>query len=188
MSAIDASKVTPFSGYRRPGRKKTSTKDRIDLKKLSNMSFAELDKLYRQLSPPDTLDTLNGRQDGIPLAIAGIHRTPLGNLVGLLARTPFFPWTGKSFSARSLIKGSGINRINLTIAKQEWFAFQTSFKSSLVDHRPCIHLNYDLRGNPWLVRQLVDELREVENGLFLGASLLKTRAGKIKLLYFAIGE
>lgn len=188
MSAIDAAKVTPFTTYRRQGRKKTSTKDRITLDKLKNMRFAELDRLYRQLAPPDRLDVLNGRQRGTPLAIAGLHRTPLGSLVNLFARSPFFPWTGKNFSARSLIKGSGINRINLTIARQEWFAFQTSFKSSLVDNRPCIHLNYGLKGNPWLLKQLIDELREVEPGLFLGVALLKARNSRLKLLYFAIGE
>lgn len=188
MSAIDASNVTLFSTHRRPGRKKTSVKDRITLDKLKRMSFAELDRLYRQLTPPDTLDALNGRRKGSLLAVAGLHRTPLGKLVNLFSRTPFFPWTGNSFSARSLIKGSGINRINLTITNQEWFAFQTSFKSSLIDHRPCIHLNYELKGNPWFVRQLVNELREVETDLYLGAGMMKTRGGKIKILYFAIGE
>ncbi len=188
MSVIDPANVFAIPANRQRARKTTSRKDRLTLTKLQAKRFTELDRLYSQLTPPDTLNKLNGRRDGVLLAIAGVHRTPIGQLLNLLGKTPFFPWTGKNFSARSLIKGSGINRINLTIAKQEWFAFQTTFKPSLIDKRPCIQLNYNLQGNPWFVRQLVDELREVEPGLYLGTTLCKTSKGRIKLLYFAIGE
>ena len=196
MSAIDSgidaqlSAMTftlPKAASRR-GRKTTSVKDRITLDKLKQMRFAELDRLYRQLSPPDTLNVLNGRKKGALLAIAGLHRTPAGLLINAFGKTPFFPWVGKSFSARSLIKGSGINRINLTLTRQEWFAFQSGFRSSIVDGRPCISLNYRLKSNHWLVRQLTDELREIEPGLYLGVTFLHTSKLKLKLLYFVIGK
>lgn len=188
MTVIDSANVFAIPAGRQRARKTTSKKDRLTLEKLQKKRFDELDRLFSQLAAPNNLSTLNGRKQGVLLTIAGLHRTPVGSLLNLLGKSPFFPWSGKNFSARSLIKGSGINRINLTITKQEWFAFQTSFKPSLVDRRPCVQLNYNLQGNPWLVRQLVDELREVEPGLYLGATLYKTSRGKIKLLYFAIGE
>ena len=183
MAAAEPAQVIPLSTRRPFARKSTSTKDRITLPRLQGMSYAQLDRLYSQLSPPDTLSSLNGRKRGYVLSIAGLHRTPLGRVIDVLGQTPFFPWRGISFSARSLI-----NRINLTITRQEWFAFQTGFKTSHVDGRPCVHMNYGLKGNPWLIRQLSGELREVEPGLYLGVALLKTSKGSVKLLYFAISH
>lgn len=182
------SQVLPFTGSRRLAQKTVSTKDRINLAKLQKMDFAALNRLYTQLAPPDTLDVLNGEHRGKLLAIAGIHRTPLGHLIDLFGKTPLFPWTGTTFSARSLIKGSGINRINLSITRQEWFAFRTSFKSSLVDSRPCIHLSYALRENPLIMRGLVNEVRQVEPGLYLGPTFLPLGKRRLKLLYFAIEQ
>lgn len=187
MAAAQSAEVFSLAARRR-GRKTVSTKDRVTVDRLRQMSFAELEHLYRQLAPPSSLSALNGRKKGHLLALAGFHRTPAKRLINLFGRAPFFPWRGKNFTARSMIKGSGINRINLTIARQEWFAFQTAFRASLVDGRPCISLNYRLKGNPWFIRHLVDEMREVEPGLYLGPSIIKTGKSSLKLVYFAISE
>ncbi len=188
MTTAESSKVLPLSSMRRGARKTTSVKDRVTLDKLQHMSFSELERLYRQLTPPDTLSVLNGRKKGQLLAIAGIHRTPIGLLLNALGKTSLFPWAGKNFTARSLVKGSGINRINLTITRQEWFAFQTGIRSSLIDGRACVNLNYSLKGNHWLIRHITDEIREVEPGLYLGTSFIKVGKVCINLLYFTISE
>lgn len=188
MSLAGPASVIPLSASQYAARKTTSTKDRITLARLQDMNFAQLERLFRQLAPPDTLSVLNGRKKGHVLSVAGLQRTPANKLITLIGKSRFFPWRGISFSARSLIKGSGINRINLTITRQEWFAFQTGFRTSLIDGRPCVHMNYRLRGNPWFIRQLAGELRQIDAQLYLGAGLWQTGKGRIKLLYFAISE
>ncbi|MGB1581091.1 MAG: hypothetical protein ACPHER_06260 [Nevskiales bacterium] len=178
--------VIPIGTSAHRARKTTSSKDKITLAKLQSMNFSQLDRLYRQLAPPDTLSELNGRRRGYVLSVAGLQHTPTAKLVSLLGKSRLIPWQGISFTARSLIKGSGINRIDLAITRQEWFAFRTGFRTSLIDARPCVHMNYQLRGNPWYIRQLIGELRKVDEDLYLGAALVRMGQGRLKLLFFAI--
>lgn len=54
-----------------------------------------------------------------------------------------------------------------------------------MDGAPCVVLDYDKPENPWLIRKIHDELREVSPGLFLGPAMAKTVRGPKLLLYFA---
>jgi hypothetical protein len=49
---------------------------------------------------------------------------------------------------------------------------------------PCIVLDYEQPENPWPVRQIHDELREVAPGLFLGPAMWRTKNQPVLLFFF----
>ena len=113
---------------------------------------------------------------------------PLGHdrafdIVRRAARSRVFPWAGKSFASFDETRGRGINRVRLL---GDAFAFETSIGPSVIDDRPCLILDYDQPSNPWIIRQVHDELRQVAPGLYLGPAMWKRKSGPKLLLYFAI--
>jgi hypothetical protein len=79
--------------------------------------------------------------------------------------------------------GRGINRV---IFLGEKYPFALSFGPSALDGERCVVLDYDLAENPWIIRRIRDELREVTPGLFLGPALLRTRTEPKLTLFFAL--
>ena len=160
----------------------------LTLNDLSERSVPELDKLYTQAAMPANMNALDGRPKGRMLAIRGVDRTPLAGLIRMISKASLFPWGGKSFQSTNKKEGSGINRINFTLLQRNWFPFKTVVESSAIDGKQCIYLDYDLAGNPWFIRRIRDELREVSPGLFLGPAMWKEKSGDdaTLLLWFAI--
>jgi len=153
----------------------------VDL--LARKGPAELAALYREGTPPRLAD-LDGAPQGRMLAWVG----PLGEgrarrVVGRVARSSLFPWGGKSFESVDDGRGKGINRVRLL---GNLFPFETRFGPSAVDGRPSLVLDYDLPANPWFIRQIHDELREVERGVFLGPAMWKAEPAPRLVLFFAI--
>ena len=159
----------------------------MSLDHLAGLPVDALDALYRDASLPASLKSLNGTPKGRMLAVRGLDRTPLFTPISLISAASVFPWDGKSFNATSDQNGTGINRINLTLLQQEGFPFQTRIEPSIIDGRDCIYLDYDLPENPWFIRKIRDELRQVAEGLFLGPAMWKTANNRAALvLWFAI--
>lgn len=150
---------------------------------LAHMSVAELEALYMEGTVPESLAVLDGAPRGRMLAIAGLDRGPALGALARLAAAPAFPWAGKSFNAADDQHGEGINRVRLL---GDRFRFTTSIASSVVDDQPCILLDYDHDHNPWFIRRIRDELRQVGPTLFLGPALVRTSDDHRLLLYFAI--
>jgi hypothetical protein len=156
---------------------------RWTLDDLARKTAAELGAIYAKGTPP-TLADLDGAPRGRMLAFTG----PLGRgraFDGLrrFAQAPYFPWGGKSFNSSSSQRGAGINRVRIL---GNVFRFETRVGPSQVDGKPCLILDYDLPQNPWFIRKIHDELRQVSPSLFLGPAMWKTRAGAKLVLYFAI--
>lgn len=159
----------------------------LTLDDLSDMNVEELDSLYRQGSMPSSFKALDGTPKGRMLAVRGIDKTPSFAPLSFISKASVFPWDGKSFNAINDTRGNGINRINLTVLKQNWFPFNTVMQPSVIDGKDCIYLDYDLPENPWFIRKIRDELREVSPGLFLGPAMWKTGSDSASLvLWFAI--
>lgn len=151
---------------------------------LARLSVRELEALYREASAPASLDGLAGAPVGRMLTVRGpLDRARARGRVARLARAAFFPWRGKSFEAFDAEHGEGINRVHLL---GERFRFGLSFDRSAIDGAPCVLLDYDRPDNPWLIRQIRDELRELRPGLFLGPALFKRRRDPVLVLWFAI--
>jgi hypothetical protein len=117
------------------------------------------------------------------LAWNGIDRGPLARALRRLARSPRFVWQGKT-----LVAGGGHNRVDLggVLGRQNIFPFATSVAPSLFDGKPTIAIDYDRPENPWWMRRVHDEIREVEPGLFLGLDLWRTARRSVGLVWFAL--
>jgi hypothetical protein len=157
----------------------------VDLDLLSRLNTAELSALYRRARLPASLGVLDGTPRGRMLAIV----PPLDRGLAFAALRGFaasraFPWGGKSFaSGAAQGSGSGINRALLL---GDIFRFDTRVAPSAVDGEPCIVLDYDQPENPWFIRRIHDELREVAPGLYLGPAMWKSQSGPRLVLHFAI--
>jgi hypothetical protein len=150
---------------------------------LAGMSVAELESLYRDGTVPESLSVLDGAPRGRMLAVAGLDRGPALSALSRVAAAPGFPWAGKSFNAADDQHGEGINRVRLL---GDRFRFTTRIDDSVVDGAPCILLDYDHDDNPWFIRRIRDELRQVAPDLFLGPALMRRGDDHRLVLYFAI--
>jgi hypothetical protein len=159
----------------------------LDLDALTRMSVAELDALYAGGGVPDTLAALDGAPRSRMLAVVGLDRGPVAGAIRRLAASGSFPWAGKRFAADGDEAGGGINRIRL-LGERQWYPFTTRVEPSVVDGAPCIVLDYDRPDNPWFIRRIRDELREVAPALFLGPALLASGERHRLLVYFAIDK
>ena len=163
------------------------TDSALTLDSLSEKSVKELGKLYQDATLPKSLTALNGTPKGRMLTVRGTDKTPLFGAVRSVSKISVFPWDGKSFKATNNKQGTGINRINLTLTQKQWFPFNTVIVPSVIDGKACIYLDYDLPENPWFIRKIRDELREVSPGLFLGPAMWKdNKGGAALILWFAI--
>jgi hypothetical protein len=159
---------------------------RYTLDDLSRMSFDALDSLYRAGSVPADLGVLDNRPKGRMLAVRGVDRTPLKQLLRAASKLPVFPWDGKTLTSEDETSGAGINRIGVGVT-MDWFSFATRIQPSIVDGADCIVLDYEQPGNPWFIRKVHDELREISPGMFLGPAMWKTGDNAAaNVLWFAL--
>lgn len=107
----------------------------LDLDALRQMSFEELDRLYRASPRPASIATLDGDAKGAMLAWRSPRSGPIASLLRKFGSSTVFPWEGKSFYSKGSRSGSGINRINL-LGKRRWFPFATRFGASFLDGKP----------------------------------------------------
>ena len=157
----------------------------LDLAALRGMNFNELEALYRAGKKPSAISDLDGDARGAMLAWRSPGRGPLAWLLRVFGGSSIFPWEGKSFQSQSKDLGGGINRVNLLL-KMRWFPFKTRFDASFLDGQPSFILDYSGPGNPALIRSIVDEVREVAPGLYLGPAALVVRGKPRPILFFAV--
>jgi hypothetical protein len=159
----------------------------LTLADLRQMSFDELKELYRNAKKPSAISDLDGDAIGAMLAWRSPQRGPVAWLLRVFGASSAFPWEGKSFRAHGRDLGEGINRINL-LGKRRWFPFATRFDASFLDGQPTFVLDYGSRGNPPFIRQIVDEVREVSPGLYMGPAALKIGGKPRLVLFFAVSH
>jgi hypothetical protein len=157
----------------------------LDLNALSRMTVRELGELFAKGQVPERLSALDGHPRGRMLAVRGLDRGHW--LAGLraFAGGARFPWGGKSFSADSRTQGAGINRVHLG-GRHQLFPFKTHFGPSVIDGSPAVILDYDLADNPRVIRAIHDEVRLVDDGLYLGPAMWKTEREPVFVLWFAL--
>lgn len=157
----------------------------LDLAALRRMNFKQLEQLYLEGKRPAAISDLDGDALGAMLAWRVPRRGPLAWMLRSFGASSVFPWEGKSFQSRNAELGTGINRINL-VKKMKWFPFQTYFGASFLDGRPSFILDYSGPGNPPFISSIVDEVREVGPGLYLGPAALLVRGKPRPILFFAL--
>ncbi|MEQ1571147.1 MAG: hypothetical protein ABMA64_36290 [Myxococcota bacterium] len=166
--------------------KSVETIETLDLDTLARESWAELGRRYDAGTVPETLRPLDGPLVGRMLAVRWTR--PLAPALRWLAASRRFVWAGKTWRAATDQSGAGINRVYVPalLGRQDLFPFATGFGPSRLDGRPTVFLDYDLPANPWWIRHIHDEVREVAPGLFLGPAMWKHGAGAAAVLWFAL--
>lgn len=164
------------------------TPSRRTLDDLMAYTYSELDAMYRAATAPASLRAADGVLIGRMLAWNRIDRGPLATALRRFALSPAFVWEGKTFTAADDGAGGGYNRVHLAglLGHQHVFPFASRFGDSLLDGQRTIVIDYDRPDNPWWMRRIHDEIRELEPGLFLGLDLWRTEARSIGLVWFAL--
>lgn len=142
------------------------------LDELARLSEDALAGLYAAGRCP-AVPELTGAHRGRLLAWHGAPG-PVAAGIRALARSPLFPWTGKSFQHRDGAFGRGDNRI--FGGRHGLAAFETRAGISRAGDFDAVQLDYDRPGNPPGLRRVVDELREIGPGLWLGQAWLRLGA------------
>jgi hypothetical protein len=154
----------------------------ITLRQLQRMNARGLSRCYSEAEAPTRVNALDGPTQGTLLSLVGpLSEGTARILINRVATSARFPWAGKSFQSWSEDRGSGINRVRM-LGERLWFHFETRVDHSVVDGRPCVVLDYSHAENPWPVRLVRDELREVAPGLWLGPATIRGHVA----LYFAL--
>ena len=157
----------------------------LDLAGLRRMTFEQLDELYRSGKRPASIADLDGDATGAMLAWRSPQTGPVAWWLRTFGASRHFPWEGKSFKSHNNDVGEGINRVNF-FGKRRWFPFKTRFAASFLDGRPTFLLDYSGPRNPPFIRSIVDEVREVAPGLYMGPAALLVRGKPRPILFFAV--
>jgi hypothetical protein len=141
-----------------------------------------LARLYREASVP-RLDAISGDLKGRMLAWDAL-RGPAATLIRAAGSWDRFPWRGKSFIPHGSDSGEGINRV----FSDRWklFKFTTFVGPSRAGGFDSVQLDYDHPTNPFFIRAIKDEIRELKPGLFLGQAYLHLPSGDRLVLYFGL--
>ena len=151
-----------------------------NLEILTALGSAKLQTLYTQSGAP-SLNALNGSHAGRMLALARMNWSPALKATRWFATSPLMRWHGKVFEVSSAASGTGFNRLRSPYPATSW-AFRARACESVVDGKPCIALDYDLPENSTGIRLAYDEVREVQDGLYLGRAMLRIGLGRPRLL------
>jgi hypothetical protein len=129
-------------------------------------SAPELAALFRTLDAPD-MDEMNG--EFAPFLLRQWHpvvdRAAQWLMNGALLP---FRWTGKAFRPLSATEGRGYNMFHLAGRTLRSFPMRTVLAPSAIDGRPSYQLVYAAFHSPLGYVRVVDELRRLQEGIYLG--------------------
>jgi hypothetical protein len=139
---------------------------RAIIAKFKKYSFDDFHKLFKEGKAP-SFDEIEGDTAGSFLALdpkAGWWRKAA---LAIAFDNPLARWTGKRFmtSFDGEKKGEGINLFGNRMFPRR-FGINTSIAESLFDRKPCLVVTYP--HFPSSLFGLRDELRKIDDGIFLG--------------------
>lgn len=158
----------------------------LSLDALAQLTCADLEAMFASAAS-FPLEALDGDPQGRALAVPGFDRGVLGAIVRAVHGSSLLPWEGKTFAVRpGASEGIGINRVRF-ITRHARFPFKVYTTQSVVDGRACNAIDYDVPENSALARPIYDELRAIDDGLFLGRGMRRVQSGQPRLLvWFAL--
>ena len=149
---------------------------------LIRSSRRQLDQIYLAAQTP-TMQEMNGVMQGNVLA--GLW--PLDNQdVRNFLNGEWLMWRGKAFETIDADEGRGINRFKVGPFRFLRYNFETKISPPTVGVSDVFELDYDLAVNPWYLRLIRDDLRKIDDGLFLGTANVKLFGKHRFLVYFAL--
>jgi hypothetical protein len=158
----------------------------VALDGLLDLPATELERMYETAKAPaigEVSGDLRGRMLAWPVLS---ERQGVQSFFRAFAGSKAFPWRGKSFYPHDAARGEGINRI----IKDRWklFRFDTFIGKSRQGDFDALQLDYDLSGNPPIIRSIKDEIRTIEPGVWLGQAWFVTQRTKFLWLYFGLAR
>lgn len=133
-------------------------------------------------APAVEMSELCGEYKGL-IPNAGNHDGTNLNIQNMFnEKGPLGYWLGKAFSPLSHTKGDGYNRYRrLDGTIHRFMRFGTEMGNSLIDGKPALMMyygNYQLKSLPKdMENTLVDEIRKLADGVYLGAGTLVMPVG-----------
>lgn len=140
--------------------------------------------MYAAATTP-TIGAVKGDLRGRMLATT-VLPPAIETLARAWASSDRFVWRGKSFAPHTEHAGDGINRV--VVDAFRLFRFETHIGPSRAGDFDALQLNYDLPENPFFIRVIEDEIRQLRDGLWLGQAYLRTRAQPRLVLYFGLTQ
>ena len=172
--------------------------DRLEPDAARARALAELDGIFAAGRVPDPLRSamLYGRL--VTVSVWG----PVDALARHIARV-WMPWVGKSFDPASM---GGVNVLTPSARKPmralwpsyaperevpdriEAFPFRTRIAPGELDPDvDVLKIDYDFEDNPdFLIRRILDELVEIDDGLYLGKILFRRQGSWMRIGYFTL--
>jgi len=143
----------------------------VIIEQLKKCSINDLDTLFNTEALPK-FEELDGEISGAILALNPENPWWLKCVIKIVFKSPLGQWTGKKFitSFNKEKKGHGINLFKSKYFPK-LFKFDTYIKTAYVDDNPCLALDY--RSYHLLTFGLVDEVRKIKDGQFLGRAYYK---------------
>lgn len=128
------------------------------LEELVAMERRQLDRLFAEGETPEPSD-VEGDASGALLAGRGLFEL---SSVRKLLNTAINPWRGKSF------RGSkGANLVGYSPLSTELFEFEAEVGDSVTGEGDALVLDYDQPANPSIAHRVRDEVRRVDDDLYL---------------------
>jgi len=158
---------------------RTSTPALDELLELDAPALLELYRAARVPRLTEVAGDLRGRMLAVP-SLSG--RTAAA--VRAFAGSDRFPWRGKSFRPFDDARGEGINRVVLD--RFRLYPFHTFIGPSKAGDFDAVQLDYDLPENPFFIRAIRDEIRELSPGLYLGQAHVRIGGTYRLWLYFGL--
>ena len=165
-----------------PATPRARTEAPLTLDGLLDLDCAALEALYENARVPRITDVrgdLRGRMLAWP-----VLKPPVSTAVRAFAGSGVFPWRGKSFSPLSEDRGEGKNRV--VRDRFRMYRFETFVDRSRAGDFDCVQLDYDLPENPFFIRAIKDEIRELAPKLYLGQAYLQLKEKTHLVLYFGL--
>jgi hypothetical protein len=154
----------------------------LTLDGLLDLDPPALEKLYCEARVPRISD-VKGDLRGRMLAVVKLPRR-VQRAVRRFAGSNVFPWRGKSFAPRDDFGGDGINRV--VSDRLRLYRFETFIGPSRAGDFDAVQLDYDNADNPFFIRPIKDEIREIAPKLYLGQAYLELNGKATLVLYFGL--
>lgn len=181
-----------------PETKLAAIQQRLQPRVMRAGALTELDELFRSGRAPDP------RPDGfLPGRLLTMSLTRPTDAFVRWVTGHYMPWLGKSFDAES---NEGINILKAGARSQlkvlfrnyephrndrgdlEAFPFRTRIAPGALDPNvEVLKIDYDFEANPdFVIRRILDELVQIEEGLYLGKILYRTRDSWHSIGFFSL--
>lgn len=152
---------------------------------LLHTEISELDNLFMKASTPK-LSEFDGSATCLWLAgpMSNFLPESIKAIRPIIAGNPMFPWKGMEFEQS--FGGDDVTGVNLMLGGLKAFNFKAETGSSRFDEEECVVFDYNVDGNIPPFRALRDEVRKLNDRLYLGRGNFIAGEKCVFIAYFTV--